>query len=471
MRRPNTSTFLFAALLLIQPALAEEASDQASPAEVAAQPAAPQAASESASAAPAASVVPSDQPAEAPAQQRLTREEICQLIEQAASGEALPFEFFARLIWQESRFNPQAVSPAGAQGIAQFMPKTANGRGLANPFEPAAALQESAEFLRELRQQFGNLGLAAAAYNAGPKRVHDWLAKRSSLPRETQNYVQIITGHSPEKWAAAEPPSGEKTDSFQCNEIAKLVAERRSTSVLARLAGLVAQRLGLPRGEILAPRRSLRNGILAKRNSSPASPARSEQLAKAEAPPRGKSQIQKIIKITAQGHNRPRIQVVDVAVSPGRLTRGEKTSKVADQRGKTVEKASKVADQRSKTAEKTSKVADRQGKLTDKARKVAEQRGKPTENATKVAEQRPIAPAGKRGGDKSGRDMKLAGNDLGKAPRGAERAEKTTARSSPAGATHGHASAKIRVAANTHAGAEKSCGQAKGGARKSCRAA
>src|ERR1700740_2587741 len=89
----------------------------------------------------------------------------------------LPEEFFPRLIWQESRFDPSAVSPAGAQGIAQFMPATAATRGLVNAFEPLAALRESASYLRELRTTFrGSLGLAAAAYNAGPAQVEGWLA-------------------------------------------------------------------------------------------------------------------------------------------------------------------------------------------------------------------------------------------------------------------------------------------------------
>src|ERR1700730_1595281 len=90
----------------------------------------------------------------------------------ARAGNDLPEEFFTRLIWQESRFDPAAVSPAGAQGIAQFMPQTAAMRGLTNAFEPLQALRESASYLRELRLTFrGNLGLATAAYNAGPGPV------------------------------------------------------------------------------------------------------------------------------------------------------------------------------------------------------------------------------------------------------------------------------------------------------------
>jgi hypothetical protein len=65
------------------------------------------------------------------------------------------------LIWQESRFDPAAVSRAGAQGVAQFMPATANWRGLSNPFDPVEAIAQSAKLLRDLRREFGNLGLAS----------------------------------------------------------------------------------------------------------------------------------------------------------------------------------------------------------------------------------------------------------------------------------------------------------------------
>ena len=133
---------------------------------------------------------------------------ICLLVESAAQAHGLPFEFFARLIWQESRFKPNAVGPATrggerAQGIAQFMPSTARERRVLDPFDPVAALPKSAEFLHELHAQFGNLGLAAAAYNAGPRRVRDWLDGRGSLPGETRNYVVAVTGRRAEDWAAA----------------------------------------------------------------------------------------------------------------------------------------------------------------------------------------------------------------------------------------------------------------------------
>jgi hypothetical protein len=131
---------------------------------------------------------------------------ICLLLESAARANDLPIEYFARVIWQESRFRADAVGPVTrsgerAQGIAQFMPGTAAERNLLNPFDPIQALPKSAEFLRELRGQFGNLGLAAAAYNAGPRRVREWLAGTGGMPAETRSYVLAITGSPVEHWA------------------------------------------------------------------------------------------------------------------------------------------------------------------------------------------------------------------------------------------------------------------------------
>jgi hypothetical protein len=146
------------------------------------------------------------------------RNQICQLIETAARANTLPVSFFARLIWQESRFRPDEIGPITrhgerAQGIAQFMPGTAAERQLFEPFNPVEALPKSGEFLAELRAEFGNLGLAAAAYNAGPQRVRDFLAGRGGLPEETRNYVRVITGRPVEDWVARahqqDPTGGE----------------------------------------------------------------------------------------------------------------------------------------------------------------------------------------------------------------------------------------------------------------------
>ncbi|MDH3196311.1 MAG: lytic transglycosylase domain-containing protein [Hyphomicrobiales bacterium] len=129
---------------------------------------------------------------------------ICDLIEQHARHTGMAPAFFARLIWTESRFDHRAISPKGARGIAQFMPQTAADRGLKDPFDIAQAIPHSATYLRDLKAEFGNWGLAAAAYNAGPERVRFWLGGTRALPRETRDYVRSITGRAAEDWSADE---------------------------------------------------------------------------------------------------------------------------------------------------------------------------------------------------------------------------------------------------------------------------
>jgi len=106
--------------------------------------------------------------------------------------------FLTRLIWQESSFRSNSISPAGAQGIAQFMPKRL--MSVALPIvRPEEAIPKSAELLADLKQRFGNLGLAAAAYNAGPARVANWLVGHGNLPRD-RDYVLTITRHPVQDW-------------------------------------------------------------------------------------------------------------------------------------------------------------------------------------------------------------------------------------------------------------------------------
>lgn len=128
---------------------------------------------------------------------------ICGIIEREADSNGIPRDFFARLIFKESRFNPGAVSPAGAEGIAQFMPNTAAIRGLDDSFDIDKALPASAKYLGELKASFGNLGLAAAAYNAGEARVSRWLSTGGFLPLETENYVYDIMGEPADVFADA----------------------------------------------------------------------------------------------------------------------------------------------------------------------------------------------------------------------------------------------------------------------------
>ena len=126
--------------------------------------------------------------------------DVCNAIAAYANTWKLPKGFLARLVWQESRFDPGAVSPAGAQGIAQFMPATGRLRGLRDAYDPAEALARSAEYLQFLRQRFGNLGLAAAAYNAGEGALERITTRGGFIPYETRDYVTIITGFPVESW-------------------------------------------------------------------------------------------------------------------------------------------------------------------------------------------------------------------------------------------------------------------------------
>jgi hypothetical protein len=144
----------------------------------------------------------------------------------------LPVDFFTRVIWQESKFDVTARSSAGAEGIAQFMPRTASSRGLLNPFDPIESLRESASYLRELKKTFGNLGLAAAAYNAGPGRLGQWLSgKQVRLPAETIAYVRLVTGRSMSEWTSPQPLQWEGIEipkQIPCASLANLISSQAS---------------------------------------------------------------------------------------------------------------------------------------------------------------------------------------------------------------------------------------------------
>jgi hypothetical protein len=125
--------------------------------------------------------------------------DVCRLIENRSGWRGINPHFIARLINAESRFSPNAVSPAGAEGIAQFIPGTAKRRGLKNPYDPAAALTASIDFLAHLKVRFGNLGLAAVAYNAGEGAASRFVSG-GGIPLETENYVFSITGRAAQEW-------------------------------------------------------------------------------------------------------------------------------------------------------------------------------------------------------------------------------------------------------------------------------
>lgn len=113
-------------------------------------------------------------------------------LRRAAQRYSISAALLAAQIQAESNFNPYARSPAGAQGIAQFMPGTARQYGLSDPFDPEAAINAQARLMRDLLRQFGSVPLALAAYNAGPAPVQ----RCGCIPPypETRGYVARILG-------------------------------------------------------------------------------------------------------------------------------------------------------------------------------------------------------------------------------------------------------------------------------------
>jgi hypothetical protein len=113
-------------------------------------------------------------------------------VARAAQRWSVAGTLLAAQLYRESRFNPFARSPAGAQGIAQFMPGTARAYGLDDPFDAGRAIDAQAHLMRDLLRQFGSVPLALAAYNAGPAPVQ----RCGCVPAipETQAYVADILG-------------------------------------------------------------------------------------------------------------------------------------------------------------------------------------------------------------------------------------------------------------------------------------
>lgn len=209
-----------------------------------------------------------------------SQREICDTLAKAAQSNNLPVPFFVSLLFQESRFDAASVSRAGAQGIAQFMPETAVEVGLDNPFDPLQAIPAAARLLRDFIDRFGNLGLAAAAYNAGPTRVDKWLKRQSGLPAETRGYVKTITGQPAERWKAAKAGTGSS----------RLPQKAPCKGVSGLYAFNGTQRISLPPQPSAPSVRTAARPL--EKTKAPPRHGETVALAHAYAPPRAKTALQ-----------------------------------------------------------------------------------------------------------------------------------------------------------------------------------
>jgi len=121
-----------------------------------------------------------------------TRKSFEELVEEYARKYEMDPRLVKKLVQVESGFNPQAVSPKGAMGLMQLMPDTCRDLGVENPFDVQENLEGGLRYLKGLMEQFQDVRLALAAYNAGPARVREY----GGIPPfpETQQFVKKILG-------------------------------------------------------------------------------------------------------------------------------------------------------------------------------------------------------------------------------------------------------------------------------------
>lgn len=210
------------------------------------------------------------------------------MIESAAATHGLNPETFARQLNQESGFKPNVRSPAGAEGIAQFMPATAREYGV-NARDPNSAIPGAAKYMADLTKQFnGNEGHALAAYNWGPGNLQKWLASGGDparVPAETQNYVKSITGQpltaaqkvagalTPGQGGATAPAPTAGPPGGSAAAIAAILNPRTPPAIASALAGQLNPSYGfqtLPDGTIL--RTNPKSGTVEPIYSAPVKP-------------------------------------------------------------------------------------------------------------------------------------------------------------------------------------------------------
>lgn len=174
------------------------------------------------------------------------------MIEYTAAANGLPVGYLSRLLWTESRFSNAATSPAGAEGIAQFMPETAAEQGLRDPWDPAASITHAARLLVDLHRRFGNLGLAAAAYNAGPGQFGNWLQGSDILPAQTRRYVRLVTGRSGEAWVGVRQTAASDGAGRSCAAAIAAAQARGKSLGNGKLRVGLLPFLILPDGEVVS---------------------------------------------------------------------------------------------------------------------------------------------------------------------------------------------------------------------------
>ncbi|HSA07096.1 MAG TPA: lytic transglycosylase domain-containing protein [Candidatus Gastranaerophilales bacterium] len=126
--------------------------------------------------------------------QKVSRAELQNIVNKVAEKYQVNEKLVTAIIRQESGFNPNAVSKAGAMGLMQLMPGTAKKLGVLNPFSPVQNVEGGVRYIKQMLDKYqGNVILALAAYNAGPGNVD----KYGGVPpfKETQNYVKSILSH------------------------------------------------------------------------------------------------------------------------------------------------------------------------------------------------------------------------------------------------------------------------------------
>lgn len=173
----------------------------------------------------------------------MATQNITQIIADAANAAGIDATLAINVAVAESSLNPNAVSPAGAQGLFQLMPATAKQLGVTNPFDPTQSAQAGTRYLAQLLAQFnGDETSALAAYNWGPGNVANAQAQYGAAwltyaPAETQNYVSKILGGQPGFTATVTP------DSIANGFVSAVGGAAQSAGSL--LFGLTPQQLGL----------------------------------------------------------------------------------------------------------------------------------------------------------------------------------------------------------------------------------